>query len=528
MMEHSSQAGQTVPASDERRLRVLHALAVSAPHLNGYAVRSRYIVETQQRSGHVRPAVITSPFYPGLAAAKVNQILGDVEYVRVPHPVDDVGGSLGDRLARLLYRLRRTPVIVVGRSQTRRLRRGIALADGGHVQGLQPGEGLPGGTASRQRPSHLRRVAKRLVFAVARPMFQLGDRFAAVSWWSQALEALEERLLMRRFALEIAANALRLRADLIHAHSPYRTALPAIAAAHSLGLPVVYELRGLWEESAVASGYFRSGDRRYRAWRRKEERAMAAADAVVCIGEELRREVVARGLPAERVFVVPNAVDANAFRPPAQGVRRPADVAAVKARLVGTTFGYVGSVRKLEGVDELVRAVAELVRRGRDVSLLVVGGGEVQGLRVLADELALGPRAVLTGAVPHEEVAAYYRLIDVFVISRPDLPVTRLVTPLKPLEAMALERPLIVSDLPALRELVHDGKTGLVYRPGDVAQLAEVGERLIDDPALRRCLGQAGRRWVEEERTWERVLARLPDIYAAASQSAKRRRRVGS
>lgn len=335
-------------------------------------------------------------------------------------------------------------------------------------------------------------------------------------------EAVEERLLMRRFRRGIREVAASCGAELIHAHSPYRTALPAIAAARSLGLPVIYELRGLWEESAVATGHFTAGDPSYRAWKRKERKALRRADAVICICETLRDEVVAGGVDPDRVFVVPNAVDLDRLRPATPG-REPGEVAALRRRLRGTVLGYVGSVRKMEGVDELAHAVAELVRRGREVSLLVVGGGEVEELQAVVDGLGIGPQAVLTGAVPHAVVAHYYGLIDLFVISRPDTRVARLVTPLKPLEAMALGRPLIVPDLPALREIVRPEETGLVYRPGDAAHLADVAERLIDDPRLAERLAAAARRWVETERTWEAVLAPVEQVYATARSVARAR-----
>jgi glycosyltransferase involved in cell wall biosynthesis len=285
----------------------------------------------------------------------------------------------------------------------------------------------------------------------------------------------------------------------------------------------------MWEESAVAGGRFRPGDARYTFWRARETEAMRSAGAVIAIGEALRDEVIARGVPRERVFVVPNGVDLERFRPPTlseqaavpDATRRA--LADLAARLSGTVLGYVGSVRTMEGVDELVRGAAEAIRAGHDVSVLVVGDGpELENLGRLAAELGIADRVVLPGRVPHDEVAHYYGLIDIFVVSRPDFPVTRTVTPLKPLEAMAMGKALVVSDLPALREMVSDGETGLLYRPGDPGDLARRVAHLVAEPERIARLGERARRWVVEQRSWERVMASVPEAYAAAAEAAGR------
>jgi glycosyltransferase involved in cell wall biosynthesis len=177
----------------------------------------------------------------------------------------------------------------------------------------------------------------------------------------------------------------------------------------------------------------------------------------------------------------------------------------------------------MEGVDELVRGAAEAIRAGHDVSVLVVGDGpELENLGRLAAELGIADRVVLPGRVPHDEVAHYYGLIDIFVVSRPDFPVTRTVTPLKPLEAMAMGKALVVSDLPALREMVSDGETGLLYRPGDPGDLARRVAHLVAEPERIARLGERARRWVVEQRSWDRVMASVPEAYAAAAEAAGR------
>lgn len=498
--------------------RVLHVLAISVPYLNGYTMRSRYLVDAQRASGRHEPFVVTSPFYPREPASMGDAEIGGTRYFRVPHPIDTRCGDLPARLSRLCYRGRRV------------------LASG--VRAAKAAWRHTWDAASILVPAPVRRAAKAILARLRRGLISdapapdlprpLPWPLPAVRRLFQAIGVaayrLDEALLLRRFERGIVAAATAVHADVIHAHSPYRCALAAAGAAARLGLPMVYEVRGVWEDSGVAAGRFADGDPRYRAWRRREEEAMRRADALVCICQQLRNELIERGLSPERIVVCPNAVDPDVFRPVADAAPRPPEVRAAAGRLRGLRLGYIGSLRKLEGVDELVRAAADLARRGRDVSLLVAGSGpNLAGLRALADGLGIGDRCVFTGRVPHDHTPFYYDLIDVFVISRPDVRVARLVTPLKPLEAMAMGRAVVMSDLPALRELGAEGEAALYYRAGDATALADACERLADDPGLCRRLGEGARRWVCEHRTWRAAIAELPRAYdcAALSRAAR-------
>jgi glycosyltransferase involved in cell wall biosynthesis len=120
---------------------------------------------------------------------------------------------------------------------------------------------------------------------------------------------------------------------------------------------------------------------------------------------------------------------------------------------------------------------------------------------------------VFTGQIPHEEVRAMYATIDVFVVPRRDERAARLVTPLKPYEAMAMGRPLVVADLPALTEIAPDGVRSLSYPTSDPAGLAAAVARLMDDPSLAARIAAAGREWVVAERTWSANEPRWDAVY---------------
>ena len=239
---------------------------------------------------------------------------------------------------------------------------------------------------------------------------------------------------------------------------------------------------------------------------------MAAADRIVTLAEIMKAHMVSRGIDGGKIRLVPNGIDPEALRPAPRDDALAAELGLEDAE---TVLGYVSTFHGYEGIQFVVRATAELIQRGRRARALLVGdGGERPALEALAEELGIADAVVFTGRVPHGDVLAYYALLDMFVVARRAEETSELVTPLKPFEAMAAGRTVIVADLPALREIVTDGKTGRTFRPEDPVHLADVAEELIDDPAERRRLAAAGRAWVASERTWAANAARYRELYA--------------
>ena len=334
------------------------------------------------------------------------------------------------------------------------------------------------------------------------------------------LPVMRERLEMAATERRLLALARKLRPDVLHAHSPVLTAVPAIKVGKRLGLPVVYEVRAFWEDAAVSEGATRAGSPRYRATRWIETRALRRADAATCICEGLRGDIVARGIPPEKVTVIPNAVDISRFT---AGAAKDLDLAARLGLNGAVVLGFIGSFYRYEGIDLLVRAVADLTKARDDVRLLLVGGGpEAERVGQLIAELGAGERVIATGRVPHEDVGKYYDLVDVFVYPRLPMRLTDLVTPLKPLESMAMQKVVIASDVGGHRELIADGKTGFLFRAGEPAALAEVIEAVLAQRHRWPEIGMTGRRFVETERSWPTVVAR----YAAVYERALARRRT--
>lgn len=305
-----------------------------------------------------------------------------------------------------------------------------------------------------------------------------------------------------------------LRPDILHAHSPVLTALPALWAARRSKIPVVYEVRALWEDGAVDHGTTKAGSLRYRLTRAIETFVLKRVSRVTTICEGLRREIAARGISESHITVIPNAVDTQTFAfdpPPDQPLRG-------KLGLQGkTVLGFIGSFYGYEGLEMLIESFALMCERRSDLRLLFAGGGiRESAMRARVAELGLQDHVIFAGRVPHNDVQKVYSVVDILIYPRLSVRVTEIVTPLKPLEAMAQGRIVIASDVGGHRELISDCETGFLFRAGDVVALADaVDAVLMQRESWGRIRVQA-RRYVESERTWKASVARYSDTYAGA------------
>jgi PEP-CTERM/exosortase A-associated glycosyltransferase len=326
------------------------------------------------------------------------------------------------------------------------------------------------------------------------------------------------RVFRRRYAAEVAlmvglgrrilAVARAEGAHILHAHSPVLNGLPALWASRRLGIPIVYEARAFWEDAAVDHGTTREGSVRYRVSRTLEGAVFKRVNQVVVIAASMRDELVRRGIPPSRVVVVGNGVDSERFSP----MPRHEELRRRLGLDGGCVIGFVGSFYRYEGLRFLIEAMPELRRRVPDVRVLLVGAGEEDAeLRALGARL--GGAVVFAGQVPYAEVREYYSLIDVFVCPRRPMRLTELVTPLKPLEAMAMGCPVLGSDVGGLRELIQEGVTGVLFAADSRESFVEAAAGLARDGDTRRRIGDRARQAVLRERTWKQVVGRYVPIY---------------
>lgn len=329
----------------------------------------------------------------------------------------------------------------------------------------------------------------------------------------------KELALMRQLETRLEEVAHKVRPDIIHAHSPVLNAFPAIKVARQLGIPVVYEIRAFWEDAAVDHGSTTEGSVRYRITRNLETRAIKQVDHVFTICEGLRADIVARGIPADKVTVIPNAVDIDAFHlasPPDPELQQKWGLSDK------TVIGFIGSFYAYEGLDLLLDAVPLLIKDTPDLRVLLVGGGPQEAnLRQQAERLGLQDAVIFIGRVPHGDVTRYYGLIDILAYPRHPMRLTELVTPLKPLEAMAQGQIFVASDVGGHKELVEHNNTGILFKAGDGKALAQAIRNLLSNRENWPALKANGRRFVEEERNWRSSVANYQRPYFSLTSQAK-------
>ena len=303
------------------------------------------------------------------------------------------------------------------------------------------------------------------------------------------------------------------RPDLLHVHSPIFNAFPALRVGRKVGIPIVYEVRAFWEDASVQHGVYEQDSWKYRLMHSLETWVCRKADQVVVICHGLKDELVKRGIPSAKLTVVFNGVNVDDFNSCAPDTKFLKSWKLDRKKVIG----FIGSFNRYEGLDLLVEAVAHLSTTRPNIVLLLVGGGRTEAdLKAQIKRLNLEEKVIMPGKMPHDRIPDIYTMVDILAYPRYSSRLTELVTPLKPLEAMAMAKALVASDIGGHRELIQHGHTGLLFPAGDVPALAEALACLLDNPDLRRRLERQGSTWVRQKHSWDQTTAVYSNIYKKA------------
>ncbi len=303
----------------------------------------------------------------------------------------------------------------------------------------------------------------------------------------------------------------KVKPDILHAHSPALNGVAMVLIGKKFAIPMVYEVRGFWEDAAISHGTSQQGSLRYKLARAMETWVLKHVDAVTCICEGIKNDLITRGITKDRITIIPNAVDLGSFQAIAHRDSKLESVLGLKNKLV---IGFVGSFYAYEGLKLLLDAMPSMLEQYPELRLLLVGGGQdADSLMAKAEQMGIEKQVVFTGRVPNEHVTRYYSLMDILCYPRLPMRLTETVTPLKPLEAMAQQKLVIASDVGGHLELIKDGKTGILFKAGDADDLARKVLYMLDNRKEWRKLLSAARKFIEQERTWSKSVARYTEVY---------------
>jgi PEP-CTERM/exosortase A-associated glycosyltransferase len=327
------------------------------------------------------------------------------------------------------------------------------------------------------------------------------------------LPLVKEWRLMAALARRIHEVALVEKPNILHAHSPILNALPALWVGHNLGIPVVYEIRAFWEDAAVDHGTYGQNSWKYWLVKTVETWVCRKVNGVVLLCDGLKDDLINRGIPPNKLVVVSNGINIEDFRP----CKPDQDYKEAWGLMGKRVIGFIGSFYRYEGLDLLVEAFASLSAFRSDIALLLVGGGEMEKeLKEQINKLCLDGKVVMPGRIPHERIPGVYELIDILAYPRYSMRLTELVTPLKPLEAMAMGKAIVASDVGGHKELIKHNLNGLLFRAGNFKTLAASLNQLLIDTELCQRLQSESLKWVHECHMWGKTTWSYKEIYSEA------------
>ena len=332
----------------------------------------------------------------------------------------------------------------------------------------------------------------------------------------------QENILARKFPIiaqideinffkkRILAVIKKEKPDIIHAHSPSFIGSAALKAAKKNNLPLVYEIRAFWEDAAVDQGKITEKSLMYKLIRQHETRVVRKADAVIVICEGLKNDLIHRGIDSAKIYKVMNGVDAEKFQPLQSDIKLKTEL-GLKDK---TVIGFIGSFFEFEGLHLLIEAMTQTLLKDNNIVLLLVGGGPIENkLHDLAEHLKLTDHVIFTGRVPHQDVMNYYSIIDLFVYPRISMRITELVTALKPLEAMAMGKAVLMSDVGGMKELADAPGVAEFFKAGDPVDLSNKVIELCENSNRRKLLGNKARENVLETWGWSSRAKKDIEIY---------------
>lgn len=313
----------------------------------------------------------------------------------------------------------------------------------------------------------------------------------------------------QKYTEEIERIVLKERPEYIYAASNFQNALPSLVVGKNYNIPTIYEVRGMWQYTqSTKNPYFYQSERFY-LHEKYEIECCKLANRVTCICNSLKNYLIKKGVEPAKIDVVSNGVNTNELKP----ISKDKNLEKQYDLNNKVVIGFVGSITAYEGLDYLLDAVKIINERKlyhKDFILFIVGDGSyLDTLKLKAKSLKIEKHVKFVGRVSRDMIPSIYSLIDIAPFPRIDIDLCQLVTPLKPYEAMAFSKKVLVSDLNALKEMVIPNVNGLIFKSNDLNDLVSTLIEIVDKEKIsNKC-----REWVKNNKDWDVIGKQLQHVF---------------
>ena len=301
-------------------------------------------------------------------------------------------------------------------------------------------------------------------------------------------------------------------ADIIHVQSSTFYGTFGGLIAKKLKIPFIFEVRGFVEDTHIGLGILKEGSFQYNNRKRARLKIIKKADVIVTLSYPMKKELISQGIEDNKIKIIPNGVNIEKFLPKSQYISLKHKLGLKNEKILG----YIGSIRRIEGIEILLQAIKIIKQKVKDITLLIIDPGDpiyIKELRTITEKLDIKNNIKFIGSVPNNEIDDYYSIVDICIIPRLNLRVNQFVTPLKPLEAMAMGKLLITSDLPALRELVKPKISGELFEAENYKELAEKLLFYLNNQEMINKIGKKARDYVVTHYSWNNIIKKYLSLY---------------
>lgn len=307
------------------------------------------------------------------------------------------------------------------------------------------------------------------------------------------------------------------KVDIIHAHSYYLAGKYGLPIAKKRNIPFIYEVRGFIEENLIANSSKRNRNSKliaitYKNIKRNETELMTKSDLIITLSKSMKDEIVQRNIDKDKIKIIPNGTDTDVLipTPPNQNLIKKLDL---KDQFV---IGFIGRITWYEGIEILFKSINLIKKEVKNIKVILIGNIDKEYfnyLEKLARELKITHYISYIGSVPHESVIDYYSIIDIIVLPRVNFKVCRVVTPLKPLEAMALNTLVIASDFPSFRSIIIPKKTGVLFQAENPKDLASKIVYYNKNSKEKSEIEIFARNYAEDHFSWKKIIPKYKELY---------------